>query len=150
MLSVLAFALCVGVVSASGAGKPQPETMLKRVISYDGLGQYGRAYDLLTPGQKILVNRGKFIDCMTTGMQNFGRFHVTAFKKIDQFRDPAHVVGVTQKPIVAVAIRYTLTKDNGHSEKDTSTWHTVWIGARWAWMLSNEQVAAYQAGRCPS
>jgi hypothetical protein len=150
MLSVLAVALCIGVASASGASNPQPETMLRQVITYDGLGQYGRAYDLLVPGQKKLVNRDKFIDCMTTDMQSFGSFHVTNFRKIDQFRDPAHVVGVTQKPVFAVAIRYTLIKANGRSVKDTSTWHSVWIGARWAWMLSNEQVAAYRAGRCPS
>jgi hypothetical protein len=132
------------------ADVPKPESMLKQVLQYDGLGQYGRAYDRLVPGQKKIINRSKFVDCMGKTLGPFGGFSVTSFKKIDQYRDPIHVTGVTQKPIVALTIKYAIQDDNGRTEKDTKTWHAVWAGGRWTWMLGNPDVAEYRAGRCPS
>jgi hypothetical protein len=137
---------------AASASTPKPEDMLRNVLSYEGLGQYGRAYDLLAPGQKKLISRDKFIDCWGTRFESagsFSSFTVASFKKVDQYRDPVHVTGVTQKPIVALTIKWTIKNDNGGKDSETSTWHAVWASGRWTWMLKNSDVADLHAGRCP-
>src|SRR6266487_4483627 len=93
-LILAALVALTGSATAAKANTPKPEDMLKKVLAYEGIGQYGRAYDLLVPGQKKLINRDQFIDCWGKKLESagsFSSFTVTSFKKIDQYRDPVHV-----------------------------------------------------------
>lgn len=130
---------------ASSAGTPKPETMLKQVLTYDGLGQYGRAYDLLAPGQQKLINRTLFEDCYQKSLPSFD---VVSFKVTARYSEPISVTGVPQHKSTAVTVRYVLRGGDGKKETDNSTWHAVWIGSRWAWVLSSADVAKLHGGNC--
>jgi hypothetical protein len=97
-------AAALTLIGSAFGGTPTPEAMLKQVLQYEGIGQFGRAYDLLVPGQRKLINRDRFITCTGNALKTFDSFRVTSFKKIDQYRDPVHVTGVTQTPVAAASI----------------------------------------------
>ena len=144
---VTALAVLAMPVAASFGSSPKPEAMMVQLMRYYSLEQFGRAYDLLHPGQKKFVSRDKFATCM---QRDFPRFDLVSIKKIDQYRDPIDIVGVPQRTSVAVTFRMTLGSPNGSKESANLTRHAVWIGTRWAWFFTNDAVASYRKSQCPA
>jgi hypothetical protein len=155
VIAVVAVAVGVGAAlpwatfaasSAGGAAATErPDAFLTRILHYESLGQWGRAYDLLVPGQKRLINRGHYVDCETA---NGPTFDVVSTKRLDQYREPINVLGVPQKMATAVTMRVTV-RAAGKTSSFTTTWHTLWEQTHWAWMLGTGSVRTLHSGGCP-
>lgn len=146
LLGILVAAMLVPAAGLAGsASTPKPESMIKQLLTYDSLGQYGRAWDLLHPGQQKLVSRDKFVGCQQA---NSPSFDLVSFKVLDKYRDPIHAAGVPQHTSVAVTVRVSF-RMNGKTKTVNDTMHAVWTGTRWAAVLAPEDIATYKAGDCP-
>ncbi len=152
------FVTCSGValafgVLAVGCGtsqpKAKPEAMMARAYKYYYLGQWGRMYDLLHPGQQHLVSRRQFIQCEKDQNPTAG-YDLLSIKKVNTIRRPIHDTGVPQH--MAVTVTFHLT-DGLHATatrvSGNTTGAAVWTGTRWTWVMPSVAVAAYRAGQCP-
>ena len=84
-----------------------------QALRYLSLGQYGREYDLVHPGQKKLIQRQRFVECW---MRSTPKFDLVLVKKIDQYRDPIKLVGVPQRVSQAVTFRIGVQSSTGRTE----------------------------------
>jgi hypothetical protein len=146
---VCAVVLVTALVStgSASAARPKPEGVLIQALKYLSLGQYGREYDLLHPGQKKLIPRQRFVGCW---MKSVPHFDLISIKKIDEYRDPIRLLGVSQRVSQAVTFRITLRSSTGTTETFNQTWNAVWVGSRWTWVLQNASVRAFVRGACPT
>jgi hypothetical protein len=142
---LVALAVTFATTARAGPATERPDAFLTRIIRYDSLGQYGRAYDLLAPGQKKLISRAHYVDCEATIA---APFDLISMKRLDQYHEPINILGVPQKTAIAVTVRVTIRTAAGKTVSMTRTWHTVWEKTRWAWMLSTTDVRTLHSGRC--
>ena len=152
-LAVGAAALSAPIVLAGGsasgaAARERPDVFLTRVLLYQSLGQYDRAYDLLAPGQQRLVTRSNFDQCYR---KTLPPYHLIGTRRLDQYAEPIHTLGVPQKRATAVKLRVMFfDASEGNVGSVTVTWHAVWLGSHWAWMLTSSATRAMHSGDCPS
>jgi hypothetical protein len=125
----------------------KPDDFMKRVIDYDLKGQFGRAWDVLHPGQQTFVSREKFQDCQSADFT--GDFELTSAKTMEIYDDRINVLGVPQRTSKAVTLKIS-GKSGETSASFTRTLHAVLVSGRWAWVLPNADARAYKAGACPS
>ena len=142
LLSVLAVAS-----GTASAAQPKPEDVLVQALRFLSLGQYGREYNLLHPGQKKLIRRQLFVDCWTRSP--VPKFDIVSVKKFDQYRDPIKLVGVPQRVAQAVTFRIVV-RSSGQTESFNQTWNAVRVGNKWVWVLPNASVRAFRRGTCPA
>ena len=149
MVAIAVLSVVVAVASGTAsAAQPKPEDVLVQALRSLSLGQYGREYDLLHPGQKKLIQRQLFVDCWKRSP--VPKFDLVSVKKIDQYRDPIKLVGVPQRVSQAVTFRIVVRSSTGPTESFNQTWNAVRVGNKWVWVLPNASVRAFRRGMCPA
>jgi hypothetical protein len=104
-------------------------------------GRVQRAYDTLHPAFQRLVPRSKFVQC--TRQAALGG--LDSIEILDVYDDPVTIPGAGQVPAKAVRIRLTSTTGDVASQTN----HQVKVGNGWRWVMNDESLQAYRAGRCP-
>jgi hypothetical protein len=126
-----------------------PGDFYEQLLGYDFVGQWGRSWDLLHPGQQALVTREAFTDCQDQRAGILSQYEFDGIDVNQTYEDPLDVTGVPEK--TSTAVTYTVKYHQGsqhHTERSTS--HAVLHDGEWRWVLSNADVKAYQDGTCPS
>jgi hypothetical protein len=104
-------------------------------------GRFRQAYADLHPSHRAIVSRSLFVRCarQTTPVGSLESIEI-----LDVFDDETRGLLLGGSPTKGVRIRLTLT-DGG---SQTFVHHAVKVGERWRWVLNQEAIEAYQAGRC--
>lgn len=102
-------------------------------------GQWGRAWDSLHPAHQEVVSRDTYISCRQG--DNVGSFDVAVD---DVFDETLNIAGVGEVDTTAV----TLELSNDDAETFL-TMHAAQVDDEWAWFLSADDFASYEAGECP-
>ena len=148
----LAVILVVAVAALGAAGQaaavPRPDSMVVHLMADDFAGQWGKAWDLLHPGQQRYVPRAKFIQCQVAAAGLAG-YKLVSAKILATGSEPLHVAGVPQHTGVAVNVHLSVKTGMGNVNGFDQVVHAVWTGSRWAWIVEPNDVAAYRAGHCP-
>ena len=139
LLPAVALAGCGGDIdpATTPAGRAQVQYL-------EGLykGRFGPAYDTLHPAYKKIVSRSQFSDCAASTIP-VGE--LDSIEVLDVFDDPVQIPDAGEQQAKAVRVRVTSTS----GQSVTFVNHEVKVADRWAWVLSDSAVTAYQAGRCP-
>jgi hypothetical protein len=131
--------------TTTAAPSEKPDAFLKRLVDYGFKGQWGRAWDLLHPGQRRYVDREKFVECSADA---FASAELVSVKTVEIYDDALDLRGVPQKSSKAVTLKITV-RSGDQQETANQTLHAVPVGNRWAWVLSESDAAAYKSGSCP-
>ncbi len=150
LVVILALALAALGSAPQASAAPKPDAMVIQLLRADFRGDWGKAWDLLHPGQQRLVPREKFSACQTASA-TFAGYVPLSMRNVGSSSQSLHATGVAQRTSTAVTF-LVIVKIAGFGAvtgfQQTTT--AVWTGTRWAWALDSGAVAAYRAGRCPS
>ena len=140
LLATLALAGCGGDIdpATTPAGRAQVK-YLQDLYQ----GRFGPAYDTLHPAYKKIVSRSQFSDCAASTIP-VGQ--LDSIEVLDVFDDPVQIPDAGEQKAKAVRVRITST--SGQTLEPFVS-HEVEIAGRWTWVMNDDAVAAYQAGRCP-
>ena len=122
--------------------------MLTSFFKMTLLGQYGRAYNLMIPGQKKYVTKSRYEDCKQEASDSVAGIDFVSAKVIDRYRERTMVPGLRKLTSTVLTMKITI-RQNGQKGSFNDTYHTYWTGKRWAWALTASDLKAYRAGRCP-
>lgn len=106
-------------------------------------GRFGQVYDTLHPAYKKIVSRSQFSDCAASTIP-IGQ--LDSIEILDVFDDPIQIPDAGEQKAKAVRVRITSTSG---VTLEPFVNHEVEVADRWTWVMSDEAVTAYQAGRCP-
>jgi hypothetical protein len=105
-------------------------------------GKLDRAYDTLHPAYQRIVPRAKFLSC--TRESALGG--LDSIEILDVYDDPVTLPDGSKAGAKAIRVRLTSTA----GETTTFVSHQVKVGPRWRWVLNDESLSSYRAGKCPS
>lgn len=121
-----------------------PDKLFETLVPYYGLGQYGRAWDLLHPAHQEIAPRTFFDGCIRdAGNVPQGDLEVEV---IEVYDDPIDVPAIPQKTSKAVTYRVRV---EGTDATQTETSHAVNVDGEWRWVLAPQDVPYYRRGECP-
>lgn len=140
LLATLALAGCGGDVdpATTPAGRAQVQYLQDLYR-----GRFGRAYDTLHPAYRKIVSRSQFSNCAASTIP-VGQ--LDSIEVLDVFDDPVQIPDAGEQKAKAVRVRITSTSGE---TLEPFIQHEVEVADRWTWVMSDEAVATYQAGRCP-
>jgi hypothetical protein len=121
-----------------------PADLLKELVRYQSLGQFGRAWDLLHPAHQRIAPRSFYDGCLRdTATPPGGELEVTV---IEVYDDPIDIPAIPEKTSKAVTYRIRL---KGTDQTQTETSHAVKVDGEWRWVLAPQDVPYYRRGECP-
>ena len=120
-----------------------------RRIKYEFLGQYGRSWDSLHPGQQAIVTRTRYEECREEVSDQVAGVDFQSLKVIETYEDPIDAAGVPEKTSTAVTVEVTVS-DGNEEDTLTDTLHAVAVDGEWKWLLPPADVRAFKQGICPS
>jgi hypothetical protein len=140
LLATLALAGCGGDIdpATTPAGRAQVN-YLQDLYQ----GRFGQVYDTLHPAYKKIVSRSQFSDCAASTIP-VGQ--LDSIEILDVFDDPVQIPDAGEQKAKAVRVRITSTSG---VTLEPFVNHEVEVADRWTWVMRDEAVTAYQAGRCP-
>lgn len=124
---------------APATGADSAEAALRQLIEAKGLGQTGRAWDLVLPAQRKLLSRDAYFSC-----QDPTSFDVAGIEVIDQYPERITVPGLGEQDSVAVTLKLTLAS-GGQEYSDTDTYHALKENERWYVTVDDENFECSKA-----
>ena len=134
-----------GEAQASPAG-----TFVRSVLQLRVSRQYARLWSRLHPTQKVFVNKKRFVACEKRKDAALGAVHkLVAFTVLRTYPERILIPG-TKQPTRSTGVRYRYRLKAGNEDVGpiTDSSHAVRVNARWTWLVSPKDAAAYKAGRC--
>lgn len=123
-----------------------PDAMLKRVLAQHFSGAYRLAYDSLHPRDQALVTRDNYAYCLKRVLTTIRLGRVRTLGIVDA---PLRRSGIPENTAKQVKLRITAI-DGKMRDSWEQTFQAVRVDGRWAWILPDEDVREYRAGRCPA
>ncbi len=157
-IGVVGVALAMAASSASGAGRvPAGEaqassagTFVRNVLQLRVSRQYARLWSRLHPTQKVFVNKKRFIACEKRKDAALGAvLKLVAFTVLRTYPERILIPG-TKQTTSSTGVRYRYRMRAGTEDVGpiTDSSHAVRVNARWTWLVSPKDAAAYKARRC--
>ena len=134
-----------GEAQASSAG-----TFVRNVLQLRVSRQYARLWSRLHPTQKVFVKKKRFVACEKRKDAALGAVHkLVAFTVLRTYPERILIPG-TKQPTRSTGVRYRYRLKAGNEDVGpiTDSSHAVRVNARWTWLVSPKDAAAYKAGRC--
>lgn len=120
-----------------------PGDVMRDLIGYQSLGQYGRVWDLLHQAHQEIASRSFYEGCAREVGASSGDVEV---KVIEVYDDPIDIPAIPEKKSKAVTYRIRLS---GTDATQTETSHLVDVDGKWRWVLAPDDVRYYKRGECP-
>ena len=128
-----------GTAETPGAPDQDAFDFIKTYIDQAVLGQWGRQWETLHPGQQEVVTRNAFMDCRSDDS-----IPEVDVEEVEQYDEQVDVEGVGSVPSTAVTVRVT-----SGDEAENMTVHAIAVDGEWRWTLPADDYKAYAAGDCP-
>lgn len=138
-VAILALPACGGEIDP--ARTPAGEAQV-RLLEDLYNGRFGEAYANLHPSHQAIVSRSLFVRC---ARETVPVGTLDSIETLEVFDDETSGLMLGDEPTKGVRIRVTLTD----GQSSTFVNHEVKVGERWRWVLNQEAIEAYRAGRCP-
>jgi hypothetical protein len=138
-IAILALPACGGEVDPARTPAGMAQVLLLEDL-YNG--RFAEAYADLHPSHQALVSKAMFVRC---ARETVPVGQLDSIETLEVFDDETRGLLLGGEPTKGVRMRVTLT--DGRSE--TFVNHAVRVGERWRWILNQEAIDAYRAGRCP-
>jgi hypothetical protein len=139
-VAVLALPACGGEVDPARTPAGMAQVRLLEDL-YNG--RFGEAYAALHPSHQTIVSRSLFVRC---ARQSIAVGALDSIEILEVYDDETRGLLLGGKPTKAVRIR--LTSKDGQTDGPFVR-HEVKVGDRWRWLLNQEAIDSYEAGRCP-
>lgn len=120
-----------------------PGDVMKDLLRYQSLGQYGRAWESLHPAHQKIASRSVYDGCAREVGASSGEVDV---KVVEVYDDPIDIPAIPEKTSKAVTYRIRLI---GTDAAQTDTSHLVDVDGQWRWVLAPQDVPYYKRGECP-
>jgi hypothetical protein len=117
---------------APSGGADNAEAAIRQFIEAKGLGQTGRAWDLLLPAQRALLSRDAYFAC-----EDPTAIDIVGVEAIDQYPERIPVAGIGEQDSVAVTLKITVTA-GGREFSETDTYNALSENGRWYVTLTDE------------
>ena len=143
---MLAFAALLALPACGGDVDPaRTPAGRAQVVLLDDLynGRFEKAYAELHPSHRAIVSRSLFVRC---ARQTIAVGALDSIEILEVFDDETKGLLLDGEPSKGVRIRLTFT--DGQTDGPFVR-HEVKVDDRWRWVLSQEAIEDYQAGRCP-
>ncbi len=142
----LAVAACGGAAGGSersGDELPSdPGEAMLQIHEYVRNGQWAREWEHLHAAHQEIAARDEFVSCG-------GAVPAFSSRVIEVF-DETITGGAGIGKVETKAITVELSTGVGDAERSQrSTAHLVEVDGAWRWMLTNDELDAYEAGECP-
>jgi hypothetical protein len=145
-IALLAFVTLLALPACGGEVDPaRTPAGAAQVVLMEDLynGRFGRAYADLHPSHQTIVSRSQFIRC---AREAIAVGQLDSIEILEVFDDETRDLQLEGEQTKAVRIRLTF-KDGQTVEPFEN--HEVKVGDRWRWVLNQDAIEDYQAGRCP-
>ena len=146
-IALLAFVALVALPACGGDNDDPARTPagMAQVRLLEDLydGRFAQAYADLHPSHQTIVSRPLFVRC---ARRTIPVGELDSIEILDVYDEEAKGLVLGGEPTKAVEIRLTFT-DGETAEPFVN--HEVKVGDRWRWILNQNAIAAYEAGRCP-
>jgi hypothetical protein len=139
-VAVLALPACGGEVDPARTPAGMAQVRLLEDL-YNG--RFREAYADLHPLHQTIVSRSLFVRC---ARPTIAVGALDSIEILDVFDDETSGLMLGDEPTKGVRIR--LTFEDGQTDGPFVR-HEVRVGDEWRWVLSQEAIEDYQAGRCP-
>lgn len=138
------FALLLGVVlvGCGGSGKPADKTVSDLVEALSS-SDYDTAYGMLHPAHQKVVPRQLFIDCGRRA-ERVSTARVDSFVITGDVKRDRTVPELGDVEVVEVGVN--LTQGSTVSPR---TWDVIKVDGAWRWLMAQDQLDEFRAGRCP-
>jgi hypothetical protein len=141
-------ALCaVSAKGAVGAARPSAAIFVEHFLDAQFRGDVRTEWKLLHPGQRAALNRARFMKCSAS--PDYSKSRRWSWQVLGKRSDVVLLINVPQHTSTEVALRATFTAGSSTSTQ-IYVKHAVWVGSRWAWILSPAEYDAFTHGYCPS
>jgi hypothetical protein len=110
------------------------------------LGQFGRAWESLHPGQRAVIDRNKFTECNSSYYEPLPQLE--RITVLESFKEPIVARHVPERTSIAVTLRYTVSF-GGRQQTSTATRHVIRHKGQWTTVAADAIVKAYEKGVCP-
>ena len=137
-VAILALPACGGEVDPARTPAGAAQVLLLEDL-YNG--RFAEAYADLHPSHQAIVSRSLFVRC---ARQTVPVGTLDSIETLEVFDDETRGLVLGGEPTKGVRLRVTL--NDGRSS--TFVNHAVKVGDRWRWILNQEAIDAYRAGRC--
>jgi hypothetical protein len=145
-IALLAFVALLALPACGGEVDPaRTPAGAAQVVLMEDLynGRFGRAYADLHPSHQTIVSRSQFIRC---AREAIAVGQLDSIEILEVFDDETRDLQLEGEQTKAVRIRLTF-KDGQTVEPFEN--HEVKVGDQWRWVLNQDAIEDYQAGRCP-
>jgi hypothetical protein len=145
---VVAGLLCAAPVGGAAVqGRPTAAAFLERFLNARFFSDTQTEWQLMHPGQRAAVNRKLFM--RRWAGPDASKSARWRWQFLAERSDPVLLINVPQHTSTEVALRATFYI---RSRTVTRVYdkHAVWVGSRWAWILSPAEYDSFTHGRCPT
>lgn len=125
--------------AAVAGGAPSAEEALREFMEIRSMGQNGRAWELLLPSQRALLDRSAYLNC-----QEDSSIDIVGVEVVDEYPERIPVAGLGEQDAVALTVKVTITA-GGTEISQTDTFHVLSEADLWYVSLDEEAFACAQA-----
>jgi hypothetical protein len=141
-VAVLALVLLLAGCGIGGNDEPARDATGKLIDAFSA-SDYAAAYDMLHPAHRKLVDEQQFIDC-NKQREMSSPAKVDSYEITGEIKRSRDVPEIGDKEVTEVGAN--LTQGTNVSYR---TWDMLKDGGEWSWVLSADDLNAFQEGRCP-
>ncbi|HEX5164704.1 MAG TPA: hypothetical protein VFV93_04850 [Thermomicrobiales bacterium] len=138
----LALVLLLAGCGIGGNDEPASDAT-SRLIDAFSKSDYATAYDMLHSAQRKLIDEQVFIDC-DKQREMSSPAKVDSYEITGSVKRSRDVARIGDKEVTEVGAN--LTQGTNVSYR---TWDMLKDGGEWSWVLSADDLNAFQEGRCP-
>jgi hypothetical protein len=135
------------VGGAADPARPSAAAFLEHFLDAQFRGDTQTEWRLMHPGQRAAVNRGLFMTCWAGA--DASKSERWRWRFLAERSDPVFLINVPQHTSTEVALRATFSMGSRTSTHVYDK-HAVWVGSRWAWILSPAEYDSFTHGHCPT
>jgi hypothetical protein len=126
-----------------------PGDFLKRHLECELAREFGRSWDELHPAHQEIVARERYSRCRAELYDRTGvSAELASFDVLEVEDKPIHHPEIPQTTAKAVTVEFVL-RGGGRTQSVVETLHAIQVENRWAWILREEALRAYEADSSP-
>jgi hypothetical protein len=130
------------VLAACGGGEP-PEDTVSELVEALSASDYAAAYDLLHPKHQAVVSEQLFEECGRDAEQ-ISSARVDDFTITGEVERDRDITELGEVKVTEVGVNLVQ-----RGETTYRTWDVVKDDGEWRWLLANDLLEDFRAGRCP-
>jgi hypothetical protein len=132
------------VLILAGCGKSEPaDETVSELVEALSASDYAAAYDLLHSDHRAVVEEQLFADCGRKA-EGGGSARVDEFAITGEVKRERTVTELGEVEVTEVGVNLTQRDQTFYR-----TWDVVKDDGDWRWLIGNDELEAFRAGRCP-